>query len=72
MSGNQTFSQHPQNRKYQARIQELLGYAEKLRQSRKPILHSTLLKYAVSTMRVSDRTAKEYVKSILIIMEDSE
>ena len=70
MSSNQIFNQHPQNRKYQARIQDLLGYAEKLIESRKPILHSTLLKYAVSKMGVSDRTSKEYVKAVLIILED--
>ncbi len=77
MSGNKllyapddVLNAHPQNKKYQARINKLLAYADELANNKRPILHSNLLKFTMTEIRVSERTAKEYVKAVLMILED--
>ncbi len=70
MSTHLIVDAHPQNKKYQARIKQILNYAEGLAKEGRPILHSTLLKYTLVEMMVGERTAKSYVKAVLIIMED--
>lgn len=63
------YTTHPQSDRYQNRMQTLIDHAKRLQKEGRPILKQTLVSFALTEFKVTERTAKEYANVVLAILE---